>query len=651
MMASTHLTILLVEDNPGDARLITTYLNHDNGRTFTIHLADRVSRAKQIVSEEAPDIILLDLGLPDSQGLDTLHQLLACCDSTPVIVMTGLDDEETALKAIHVGAQDYLPKGRFDEHLLVRTVRYAYERRQAETAIRVSEERYRRLFEQASEAVLIVSNGRIVRSNPASCTLIGYELSDLLGAPFERFLHHEDRDLVILRHGQRLAGEDPPNNYTFRVVRSDRETRWVELSASLIDWDDCAATLNLLTDVTERTQAELQRGKLLARQTTINELTLALGIVTDPQDIYDILRQHVTQIIPTDTLLITSLDRAQELIRPEYAAHNGEVSAARGLTPIPMALAGEELQDRLIRSGEPILINDDLTDLKALEIGRDVEPSESSTTASRQRQHNRIATRSMMQVPMKAEGQVIGIVQLQSAQPGAFDEEDVNLVSGLANVAAIALRNSQLIRESKDQAEKLEAAFEGIVRTVNAAVETRDPYTAGHQQRVACLAAAIAETLGLDRDTIEGVRVAGLVHDIGKLGIPSEILAKPGQLMPIELKIVQTHVECAYQILQPIDFPWPIAEMVFQHHERLDGSGYPRGLSGNEVSLEASILGVADVVEAMASHRPYRPALGLEAALREIEEHKGTRYGPQVVEACVALFRERGYALEPSPTP
>jgi putative two-component system response regulator len=173
----------------------------------------------------------------------------------------------------------------------------------------------------------------------------------------------------------------------------------------------------------------------------------------------------------------------------------------------------------------------------------------------------------------------------------------------------------------------------------------RDPYTAGHQRRVAHLAVAIATELQMSPAQIEGLYLASVVHDFGKLRVPAEILNKPGRLNPIEYGLVQEHVGIGRDILQTIDFPWPIAETVGQHHERLDGSGYPLGLKGEAICPQARVLAVADVVEAMVSHRPYRPSLGLDAALDEITAARGTRYDAQAVDACVRLFLEQGYRL------
>jgi putative nucleotidyltransferase with HDIG domain len=189
-------------------------------------------------------------------------------------------------------------------------------------------------------------------------------------------------------------------------------------------------------------------------------------------------------------------------------------------------------------------------------------------------------------------------------------------------------------------------SIEGSIRAIALTVEMRDPYTAGHQERVALLASAIAGEMGLPKDRIEGIRIAGIIHDIGKIAVPAEILAKPGRLTEYEFGLIKTHPQMGYEILKQIEFPWPIAQIVLQHHERMDGSGYPQGLMGKDILLEAKILGLADVVEAMASHRPYRPALGLDKALEEIIKHKGILYDSAAIEACVKLIREKKVSLE-----
>lgn len=227
-----------------------------------------------------------------------------------------------------------------------------------------------------------------------------------------------------------------------------------------------------------------------------------------------------------------------------------------------------------------------------------------------------------------------------------------HLSDGKGNSAGIVLSFIDISRRKKAEEElkqswkKLKDAMEQTVQAIAFTIETRDPYTAGHQRRVSKLACAIAEEMGLPEDKIEGLRMAGDIHDIGKISVPAEILSKPGQISEVEFNIIKTHPQVGYDILKNIEFPWPIAKIVLQHHERMDGSGYPLGLRRNKILLEARILAVADVVEAMVTHRPYRPAQPIKAALDEISKNKGKLYDSRVVEACLKLFKEKGFKFE-----
>jgi len=204
----------------------------------------------------------------------------------------------------------------------------------------------------------------------------------------------------------------------------------------------------------------------------------------------------------------------------------------------------------------------------------------------------------------------------------------------------------QAEEKEKIGVEKLKLSLDGIINALALTVEQRDPYTAGHQQRVSKLACAIAGEMGIPVDQIEGIRMAGIIHDIGKMHIPTEILCRPGKLTKDEFNIVRSHAQVGYDILKGIEFPWPVADIVHQHHEKMDGSGYPMGLSNGDILMEARILCVADVVEAMASHRPYRPALGMDMALEEISKGKGIHFDANVVDACLTVIKEKEFVFE-----
>ncbi len=236
------------------------------------------------------------------------------------------------------------------------------------------------------------------------------------------------------------------------------------------------------------------------------------------------------------------------------------------------------------------------------------------------------------------------IVSLETSAAPMFDAQGV--FNGYRGIDRDITERKEAEKERQSNAAKLEQILLQTIEAIAATVEARDPYTAGHQRRVAVLASAIARELGISDDKLHGLYLAASIHDLGKIRIPAEILSKPGKLNPVEFELIKTHPQAGYDIIKDLQFPWSIAQMVLQHHERLNGSGYPQGLKAEQILLEARILAVADVVEAMSSHRPYRPGLGLDSALEEIARQRGVLYDPAVVDSCIALFKEKKFAFE-----
>jgi len=238
-------------------------------------------------------------------------------------------------------------------------------------------------------------------------------------------------------------------------------------------------------------------------------------------------------------------------------------------------------------------------------------------------------------VPLKNKNRLSGILLLAGnsfRKPDSLEEQRI-LQRASSNILGD-------IESVKEEYSELHKTIEGVINVVSQVMSNRDPYTASHQRRVAELARVIAKEIGFTDWQMNGIYVTGLVHDIGKVSVPTEILTKPGKINATEFDIIKNHCRVGYDILRKINFPWPVTTAVLQHHERLDGSGYPQGLSGNDIIVEARILGVADVVEAMSSHRPYRPALGLDSALEEISRGSGILYDADIVAACLKLLRK-----------
>ena len=295
------------------------------------------------------------------------------------------------------------------------------------------------------------------------------------------------------------------------------------------------------------------------------------------------------------------------------------------------SLTGKGPAGLAIRSGKPSVVDDTEHDL--------------GFTSWRELAHI-YGIRSAIGCPiMDGDGHPYGCLMVYSKVASAFQSSEIQLFDSLAKEIGFGLRSidrqkklDEEIHKKELIQEQLADALKATIEAMSRTMEWRDPYTAGHQKRVAAISMAIARKMGLDNDAVQALYMAGMVHDIGKMAVPSEILTKPSHLTELEMQMVQAHVESGYQILKDIPFPWPIAEMVRQHHERLDGSGYPRGLKDEEISLQARILAVADTIEAMATHRPYRPARGLTAAMDEIRAEAGVKLDAKVVDAAFELM-------------
>jgi putative nucleotidyltransferase with HDIG domain len=392
-------------------------------------------------------------------------------------------------------------------------------------------------------------------------------------------------------------------------------------------------------------QQRLQR--LLEQQSLVHRFTLVLGETTNLLDLYETICRYISELMDANAFIVSSYDPARKEIRARFIMADAVVHDASSFPPIPLEEEGFGVQSEVIRTGKPLLIPDFVAAMRRTKTVHSFSEDEGlPEPGTRAETESRISTRSALLVPMKIRGETVGVIQVQSKRFAAYSPEDSELLSSLANVAAIAIQNAQLLREARETAQRLRTTLDGAVAAIARTTEFRDPYTAGHQRRVADLTCSIAEELALDLDRIEGLRIAALLHDIGKMAIPTEMLTRPRELSILEYSMVKQHPQVAHDILKTINAPWPLHEIVLQHHERLDGSGYPQSLRADAIVLEARILAVADVVEAMCSHRPYRAAHSLDAALAEIEAHRGSLFDAAVVDACSALFRSGRFAFE-----
>jgi PAS domain S-box-containing protein/putative nucleotidyltransferase with HDIG domain len=478
--------------------------------------------------------------------------------------------------------------------------RTAEEQKQTEETLRLAEERYRSIFANAVEGIFqSTRDGFFVQVNPAFARIFGYDspeemISSVTDISGQLYVEPEERrrTLEILNRNGLLRG------FECRMYRKDGTVIWVSIDSRYAKTPEGIPCIEgFVQDISARKHTE----------DAIRESERQLS--------------QIIEFLPDATLVV---DREGKVV-----AWNRAMEEMTGVRARDMLGRGEyEYALPFYGERRPILID--------LALHRDQDMEKRYTTL------------------LKKGDILIG------------ESYVTNLPHGNAHLSATAsvLRNGQgeavaavecirdnterkLLEEERDRGvERIRRTLGLTVQAMAAALEARDPYTAGHQRRVADLARSIAGELELPASQIEGIRVAGIIHDIGKISVPSAILSKPTKLTPVEFELVKTHAEAGYNILKDLDFPWPVATIIRQHHERMNGTGYPRGLNGEEILPEARILAVADVVEAMVSHRPYRPAMDVEAALEEIGHQKGVLYDVDATDACIRLFREGRYRLD-----
>jgi PAS domain S-box-containing protein/putative nucleotidyltransferase with HDIG domain len=695
------ISVLLIESNPQDVRLIQEMLVQAHAMHFELKGVDRLSAGLVRLATNNVGLVLLDLDLPDSRGFDTFAKAYALAPQKPIVVMTGLHDKEIALKAVQEGAQGYLVKEQLDSYSLVQTITGAIERKRAEEELRSQA----LIFENIHDGIIVTDlEGNIIRWNPAAEKMFGYYQDEV----FQKTLGILSTRIMkgTLRDG-RWSGE-------MGFTRKDGTEGICETTVIPLrdERGSISAVFGVARDVTERKQAEESLRKSEEKYRSIienmqegyfeNDLAGNFTFVNDA--LCRLTGYPREELIGKNNRKYTNKKTAKEIyqiynriyrtgeprkeIEEEYIRKDGKkgfaelsvslISDAEG-NPIGFRGISHDITERkqteeALRKSERQLrlVADHVTDviwsmdldgnftfvtpsaeevvgytvdeMLSLNLKQIITPESYHKTIDSLRE--RLNEGKREPVTMELEQVCKNGAKKWCEVTASLSLDQNNCPTGIIGVTRDITERKKAedaLQKSNDQ---LRESLITTVNTLAATIEMRDPYTAGHQRRVTLLASVIAEEMQFTAAQLDGLRLAGLIHDIGKINVPVEILNKPGRISETEFNIIKTHPQTGYNLLKEIEFPWPVAQIVLQHHERLDGSGYPLGLRDGGIMIEAKILAVADVVEAMASHRPYRPALGIEAALHEITTHRGILYDPEVADICARLFTVKGIALE-----
>jgi PAS domain S-box-containing protein/putative nucleotidyltransferase with HDIG domain len=492
--------------------------------------------------------------------------------------------------------------------------------------LRKSEEKYRRLVEFSPDSIGVQRNGKWIYVNPAAIKLFGgNRAEDLIGEPVLNLVHPDSRKIVINRMRKEFEEGKSAQFMEEKLLRLDGQPFDAEVSASRIDFEGKPATIVIARDITGRKTAEKNKERAYHIQRVLGDI---LGISLHPGTMRETLIRCLDAILASSSTF--SFLNKGAIFLTAGSENELELIVHRGLP--------ESLQLKCVRLPFGQCLCGQAASSREIIFANHVDERHENRYEGMQN-HGHYC------VPIVSKNKVLGVFNTYLPADYEKNDEDIQFLGMVADTLGLAIESKQAEVELEKGREQLRISLIGTIVAISKAVGARDPYTAGHQQRVSQLARAIAQEMGLDKERIDGLRMGAIIHDIGKINVPAEFLTKPTRLTKGEFEIIKTHPEVGYEILKDIEFPWPVAEIAHQHHERLDGSGYPQGLKGSEIVYEAKIVAVADVVEAMSSHRPYRPGLGIDMALKEIEDHRGTFYDPDVVDICLDLFRSGKFSF------
>ncbi len=510
------------------------------------------------------------------------------------------------------------------------------ERKKTEKALRESEKRYRAVIQSSNDAIITAdSMGHIVGWNRCAEIIFGYTEAEVSGTSLALIMPERYRDRHLSGMKRVQSGEKPliiGQTMEVHGLRTDGCEFPMELS--LAHWEDSEGHFftGTMRDITERKSAELALIATTRALKILSECNVAL-LRADTESM--LLSEYCRIAVETGGYRMAWVGLAEDgddkIVKP--ISRFGQDDGYLALSKITWAVSdhgygptGKAIRSKTVQFVDNIATDPAMTPWRDEALMRGYQSS--------------------IAVPFSLPNGVMACLTLYSPKIDIWSTPECKLLQEIASDLAFGISALRTATDNIQYQTSLRDSLEKTIQVLADTGEERDSYTAGHQRRVADLCTGIATELGLSADRVHGLHLAATIHDIGKIGIPAEILAKPRRLSTMEFGLIKEHPTIGFNILKDVSFPWPIAQIIAQHHERIDGSGYPLGLKGGELLMESKILGVADIVEAMASHRPYRPALGIEAALNEIATQRGTALDAEVVDACLRVFNEKNYRFE-----
>jgi PAS domain S-box-containing protein/putative nucleotidyltransferase with HDIG domain len=485
------------------------------------------------------------------------------------------------------------------------------------------EDQFQAVLDQSIAGVYVLSEDGLVRYvNNGFARLSGRTPGDVIGHQFLEFVDEPDHESLLLTFRAALEQQQGPFEVHLRTAVGDRQTVLTQGGPTRVDGQ--RAVVGVAIDVTGRRQVELALTRAngflrvirAANQTLVRSSTEA-----------ELMERTCAALVDAGGYQVASIALCRAGGGLQMAAFGGADVRLGDMETLGIDEGAPGGHESAIRLGEKLLCRDPSDDR--------LGPMCAGLAAA------------ALYLPLKKNAEAFGSLGIYSSDAESFQADELATLEELTDDLAYGISALRGQAEREASSVRLQRSLEETIAVLAAAAEMRDPYTAGHQQQVAALAVAIARELGLDESRARVVRFAALVHDVGKIRIPAELLTRTGDLSELERQLVQTHVQAGYEILRTVEFPWPIAEFVLQHHEHLDGTGYPNGAKGDALYLESRILAVADVVEAMSADRPYRRGKGIRTALDEVVAGRGSRYDADVVDACVRLFTTRRFAFAP----